>query len=77
MPLTAVLNEFNSGLAQCDSLIANAHQANSAGVAILPLLDRQQITVAAFLNMFIAWETFLESSLTAFMVGVIFHNYCD
>jgi hypothetical protein len=69
LPLTAVFNEFKSGLAQCDSLIANAHQVNSAGLAILPLLDRQQITVAAFLNMFIAWEAFLESSLTAFMVG--------
>jgi hypothetical protein len=69
LPVTAVLNEFKSGVAECDSLIANAHQVSSAGVAILPLLDRQQITVAAFLNMFIAWETFLESSLAAFMEG--------
>lgn len=69
MPLTEVLNEFKTSVAQCDSLIANAHQISAAGVAILPLLDRQQITVAAFLNMYIAWETFLESSLAAFMVG--------
>ena len=35
----------------------------------MPAIDRAQITVAAFLNMFIAWEAFLESSLSAFMAG--------
>ena len=29
----------------------------------------KQITVAGFMNMFIAWETFLESSLVELMTG--------
>lgn len=69
MPLENVLSEFKSSLAQCDSLIANAHQTGAGGIALLPPLDRRQITVAAFLNLYIAWETFLESSLVELMTG--------
>jgi hypothetical protein len=36
---------------------------------ILPPADQRQITIAAFLNAFIAWETFLEQSLVGFMTG--------
>jgi hypothetical protein len=39
------------------------------GNYLLPQLDRQQITVAAFLNLFVNWETFLEASMIALMVG--------
>jgi hypothetical protein len=67
--IAALLNEFRTSVTQCDSLIANAHQTTPTGVAVLPVLDRQQITIAAFLNLYIAWETFLESSLAAFMIG--------
>ncbi len=69
MPLTAILAELRTCVAQCDNLIANSHQANANGVPLLPLEDRKQITVAAFLNAFIGWETFLESSLAALMMG--------
>lgn len=69
MTLADVLNEFRANVAQCDTLIANAHQTDATGHALLPLLDRKQITVAAFLNLFIAWETFLEFSLTRLMMG--------
>jgi hypothetical protein len=67
--LAQILHDFNSSIAQCDSLIANAHRADAAGVPLLPSLDQQQITVAAFLNLFIAWETFLEASLMELMTG--------
>jgi hypothetical protein len=46
-----------------------AHRLDGGGAALLPAVDRRQITVAAFLNLYIAWETFLESSLTEFMIG--------
>lgn len=69
MPLAQVLTGFKAGVAQCDSLIANAHRTDAAGVALLPALDRKQITVAAFLNLYIVWETFVESSLAELMVG--------
>lgn len=69
MPLAQAIAVFKASVSQCENLIANAHMVDQAGAPILPLIDRQQITVAAFLNMFIAWEVFLETSLTNLMVG--------
>ena len=69
MSLSQILHEFKGSIAQCDSLITNAHKTDATGAPLLPTLDQQQITVAAFLNMFIAWETFLESSLMELMTG--------
>jgi len=69
MPLTQILADFNASLAQCDNLIANAHKSDAGGTPLLPAIDQRQITAAAFLNMFIAWETFLEASLSELMVG--------
>jgi len=69
MPLAAILTDFRSDVAQCDSLIANAHRADANGVHLLPEMDRQQITVAAFLNFFIAWEKFLENCIYDLMLG--------
>lgn len=69
MTLALALSEFTTGVAQCESLIANGHKVDGSGAPILPIVDQQQITVAAFLNMFIAWESFLEASLTKLMTG--------
>jgi hypothetical protein len=69
MPLTQVLADFKASVQQCETLIANAHRVDGGGAPILPFLDQRQITVAAFLNMFIAWETFLETSLSRLMTG--------
>ena len=69
MPLAKILADFKADIAQCDNLIANAHRIDISGNSIFPPADQKQITVAAFLNLFIAWETCLESSLAALMVG--------
>lgn len=70
MSLAKVLDDFKISIAQCENLIANAHKADTAGVPIFPAIGQQQITTSAFLNMFIAWEAFLESSLAELMIGV-------
>jgi hypothetical protein len=69
LPVATAVLAFQSAVAQCDSLIANAHKTDGTGVSVLPELDRRQITVAAFLNMFIAWETFLEATASALLSG--------
>lgn len=69
MPLANSINELQRRIAQCDSLIANAHKTDSFGSSLFPVVDRQQITVAAFLNLFIAWEVFLEDAMTKLMSG--------
>ena len=69
MSLAQNLVDFKASVAQCDSLVANAHKVDGTGAALFPPADQKQITVAAFLNLFIAWETFLECSLAEFMTG--------
>lgn len=69
MPIGQSLLAFQASVAQCDSLITNAHTVAAGGVFHFTLRDREQITVAAFLNMFIAWEEFIEASIGDFMMG--------
>lgn len=70
MPIAQAIAQFNSKAAQCDSLIAGVHKLDAANVPIFSRLDREQITVAAFLNLFLAWEEFLEVTISHFMIGV-------
>ena len=60
---------FSASISQCESLIANAHMTDKDGNSILPFADQKQITVAGFLNLFISWEKFLETSLVKLMTG--------
>lgn len=69
MPIAQSLVAFQNGLAQCDSLIATAHVTNEIDAYHFAQRDRAQITVAAFLNMFIAWEAFIEASISDYMMG--------
>lgn len=69
MPIAAALGSLRQEFAQCDQLIANAHKTELSGAHFLSEVDRKQVIVAAFLNLFIAWETFVECSLAHFMAG--------
>lgn len=69
MTIAQALATFISKSMQCDSLVSNAHRPDSAGVPLFPKTDCDQITIAAFLNLFIAWEEFLETTISQFMVG--------
>lgn len=69
MSVAHALSRLRAKAAQVDSLVANSHRTDSAGAPLFPTTDRQQITVAAFLNLFIAWEEFLEATLTDLMAG--------
>lgn len=69
MPLNRILAEFKTSVIHCDDLIAAAHKIDATGATVFTPKQQEQVTVAAFLNLFIAWETFLEESLATFMVG--------
>jgi hypothetical protein len=69
MPIAQSLATFQAEVAQCDSLIISAHQTDAVGNVLFSQRDREQITVAAFLNLFIAWEGFVEAAMTDFMMG--------
>lgn len=69
MTIAQSLAIFQASASQCESLISNAHQTDAAGKSVLPTIDQRQITIAAFLNLFVAWETFLEETLAKLMAG--------
>ena len=69
MALAQILATLRSKATQCDSLVTNAHRSDPSGVPLFAATERNQITVAAFLNLFIAWEEFLEAALADFMSG--------
>lgn len=69
MPLADILAAFRTEVDQCNSLIAHAHALNPSGHPLFPITDQRQITIAAFLNMFISWETFLECTFIGYMTG--------
>lgn len=69
MTLALSLATFQADTAQCAVLIANAHRVDAAGAPLFPPRDQRQITVAAFLNLYVAWETFLEDVLAKLMAG--------
>lgn len=67
--LAATLADFQMAAQQCDRLIANAHRVDANGIPLLPAVDQQQITIAGLLNLFVAWESFLEDCLAKYMAG--------
>jgi hypothetical protein len=69
MSLAASLAAFQAALLQSDVLIADAHRVDAAGAPLFSKRSQQQITIAAFLNFFIAWETLLEEVITKLMSG--------
>lgn len=74
MAIAASLAGLQSSISQCDQLIANAHVAHSASPSALTPRDVEQITEAAFLNLFIAWEEFVEAAIADFMTGCVTLN---
>jgi len=69
MAIIDILNSLQNEINQCETLIAHAHASDHLSRPILPALDQKQITVAAFLNMFISWESFLEKAFGNYMTG--------
>ncbi len=69
MSLAKTLDDFKSSITQCENLISDAHRTDTTGKPIFSAIGQQQITESAFLNTFIAWEAFLESSLAELMIG--------
>jgi hypothetical protein len=67
--LATIFSEFTENVAQCDALISDAHRAGPSGHPLFAQPSRDRITVAAFLNFFIAWESFLESTIIDLMIG--------
>jgi hypothetical protein len=69
MPLIDSLNTFRDAVAETNNFIGLAFQQQRGGRYKLPQNQREFITDSAYLKLFIAWETFLESSFVNYMLG--------
>lgn len=69
MTLNDALVDFKASLTLSSDLVAAAHKTDAASNYIWSSDQRAAITQAAFLRLFVAWESFLESSFTLYMVG--------
>lgn len=70
MTLQVTLADFQIASNQCAALVADAHQTDHTGIPRFPVPSQKQITTAAFLNLFIAWESFLEDAILKLMTGL-------
>jgi hypothetical protein len=63
------LSSLKASLSLSDNLIASAHRVGASGANLFTQAEIEQITSSAFLNSFIAWETFLEDSIADYLSG--------
>jgi hypothetical protein len=69
MPLLDSLTQFRASIAEANTFISIAFHRNRSRRYILSANEREFITDSAYLKIFIAWETFLESSFINYMLG--------
>jgi hypothetical protein len=64
-----LLLDYRSAVASANGLVAGAHEIDAAGAYLWSAEARAIIVEAAFLKVFISWESFLESTFLEFLVG--------
>ncbi len=69
MPLIDSLSTYRVSVAEANSFIVLAFQQGDDGNYTLPQNQREFIIDSAYLKLFIAWETFLETSFIQYMLG--------
>lgn len=69
MPLIDCLNNYRNSITEANTFIGIAFQQDAAGAYTHQQFQRDFITDSTFLKIFIAWETFLESSFINYMLG--------
>lgn len=67
--MQAIFQTFDAALKVATAASKNAHTQDSSGNYILPLGERELITQAAFVRMFIAMEAFLEEAFCHYGMG--------
>lgn len=67
--LRAILQTFQNSIKNCNGLIAEAFTQNDNGEYIISKHGRDMLTKTAFLDLYIAWEAFLEESFEYYLMG--------
>ncbi len=66
MNLADTLQDFRDCIHRCNELIVVAHGDHG----LFKSAHIEQVTISAFLNLFIGWEKFLEQALVGYMLGL-------
>ena len=69
MPLPNILADFRNAIALHKGFIARGHALDANGAPLADQSEREFVVESAFLRMFVAWESFLEHSLVAYLLG--------
>ncbi|MHC2089692.1 hypothetical protein [Methylobacterium sp. CM6244] len=69
MPPDQILARLIDHLNQCDDLITESHFRNEAGNYVFNVESRRKIAKTAIIELFIAWEAFLEDMIISIMIG--------
>lgn len=69
MPVADRLAALELTLLECDDLIVSAHLLKPDGSRAFTQSQTELITKSAYLNQFIAWETFIEDSFADLLFG--------
>ena len=64
-----ILQEFRDSIVVARRLITAAHTTDAAGSFVWPEQDRSTVSEAAFLKVFIAWESLQEKAFIEYLVG--------
>ena len=74
MAVDRAFNTFLDACATSNGYVSRAHTQDSDGKFHLNKDERDLVTVAAFLRLFIAWESFLEETFVLYMMGKLSRN---
>jgi hypothetical protein len=69
MPLATALGELRGSIAQANAIVSAAYKIDAGGQFFFTATEQSVLVQSAFLRVFIAWETFLESTFVSYLVG--------
>jgi hypothetical protein len=69
MPLPSILSDYRAKVAVYVQYIGKAFTQDSSGKYILTVAEQSFVVDAAFLRIFIAWESFLEDVFVGYLMG--------
>lgn len=69
MLVDRALQDFVAACSSANNFVSRAHTQDARGHFHLTESERELVTVAAFLRLFISWETFLENTFLLYMLG--------
>lgn len=74
MSLADTLNEFRAKNVTINNLVSIAYKKDAAGIDLFDEMQKDFIISSTFLQMFILWEAFLESTFCKYLLGELSTN---